>query len=295
MSEIEDASGSALEQACARLEAYNVVCHWHGCERGSRCDMCAMYHDLSTVIAAAREHDGDCVNVFARMEKRLDDEKAAHEDTRAQYNSALALIGDIAAEKAARKVMEDTIKAAGGMVLGDGPTLRVSIPTMDDNLRQAEARAEINGRMLGDLMGLVNRERHIPACDSLEGKLVLTAANFNALVAERDEYKNGQEVLGQAYDLENTRLRDALRDVFALIEEGWLIRDTSGDQSSDWAMKTARKVQRLAAAYQALDGGKPMVCTCGQETWVCTCGQETCPAFCRVHGEPAYHGGKPDE
>jgi hypothetical protein len=47
-------------------------------------------------------------------------------------------------------------------------------------------------------------------------------------------------------------LENALRDVFYLIEDGWLVRYTGHDHTEGWAMKQLPYVQRLAAAKHAL-------------------------------------------
>jgi len=56
-----------------------------------------------------------------------------------------------------------------------------------------------------------------------------------------------------------TELLKALRDVFALIDDGFLVRDTSKDSDPLWALNSVRFVTRLAAAHAVIAkaGGTP--------------------------------------
>ena len=45
----------------------------------------------------------------------------------------------------------------------------------------------------------------------------------------------------------------ALKDVFALIDEGWLVRDTSDDGTPGFAMRQLGHVRRLAQARAAIE------------------------------------------
>ena len=49
---------------------------------------------------------------------------------------------------------------------------------------------------------------------------------------------------------ERDRLREALADVFALIDEGWLVRNIQGDIATNWAINAAPNVLRLAKARE---------------------------------------------
>lgn len=49
------------------------------------------------------------------------------------------------------------------------------------------------------------------------------------------------------------RLRLALADMLALIDEGWLVRNTANDSQPDWAIRQLGYVRRLAAAKLALE------------------------------------------
>lgn len=51
------------------------------------------------------------------------------------------------------------------------------------------------------------------------------------------------------------RLREALGDVLAMIDEGWLGRDTSRDHEPDWAVRQMPYVQRLADAKRVIAAG----------------------------------------
>lgn len=48
------------------------------------------------------------------------------------------------------------------------------------------------------------------------------------------------------------RCEEALRDMFALIDEGYLVRDTTHDAMPGWALRQLPYVHRLAAARRAL-------------------------------------------
>jgi hypothetical protein len=50
------------------------------------------------------------------------------------------------------------------------------------------------------------------------------------------------------------KLRAALEDMFAMIDEGLLVRHISNDASELYAMDMLKFVQRLAKAKQALEG-----------------------------------------
>lgn len=45
---------------------------------------------------------------------------------------------------------------------------------------------------------------------------------------------------------------EALIDVFAMIDEGYLVRNTSGDAETGWAMKQLPFIMRLQVAHAAL-------------------------------------------
>ena len=47
-------------------------------------------------------------------------------------------------------------------------------------------------------------------------------------------------------------LEEALKDVFALMDEGFLVRNIDGDGASDWAVKLVPYMVRLKKAYDAL-------------------------------------------
>ena len=48
------------------------------------------------------------------------------------------------------------------------------------------------------------------------------------------------------------RLEDALRDLFAMMDEGLLVRDISQDHDPMWALRALEFTQRLAKAQQVL-------------------------------------------
>lgn len=68
---------------------------------------------------------------------------------------------------------------------------------------------------------------------------------------ESEYYFKQLEELGREVE----RLREALRDLFALMDEGFLVRDISRDAEPDWALKMIPFVQRLQKAKAAL--GEP--------------------------------------
>lgn len=59
-------------------------------------------------------------------------------------------------------------------------------------------------------------------------------------------------------ELQRTRdrvaaLEAALRDVFNLIDEGFLCRSTKLDHKPDWAIRVTRGLKRLADAHRLID------------------------------------------
>ena len=53
----------------------------------------------------------------------------------------------------------------------------------------------------------------------------------------------------------------ALTDVFALMDEGWLVRNTSEDDESSFAMRNLAFVRRLAKAHAAIAEGAALTST----------------------------------
>lgn len=49
----------------------------------------------------------------------------------------------------------------------------------------------------------------------------------------------------------------ALKDVFALIDENWLVRDISRDGEEGWGLRQLPYIQRLAKARAVLYAGTP--------------------------------------
>lgn len=47
-------------------------------------------------------------------------------------------------------------------------------------------------------------------------------------------------------------LLEALQDMFALMDEGWLVRNTNDDAKDGWAMRQMAAVKRLAQARAAI-------------------------------------------
>lgn len=58
-------------------------------------------------------------------------------------------------------------------------------------------------------------------------------------------------------EVENIKLREALHEVFALIDAGVFVRDVSRDADPDWCLKMIPFVQRLKKARAALGESKP--------------------------------------
>ncbi len=46
---------------------------------------------------------------------------------------------------------------------------------------------------------------------------------------------------------------DALRDLMALVDEGWLVRNTAGDGDPAWAIRQIPYLRRLAKIKEVLD------------------------------------------
>ena len=55
-----------------------------------------------------------------------------------------------------------------------------------------------------------------------------------------------------ASEARETRLREALKDLFALMDEGWLGRDTRFDHEPGWGLRQMPYVERLKNAHDAL-------------------------------------------
>lgn len=51
------------------------------------------------------------------------------------------------------------------------------------------------------------------------------------------------------------QLEAALKDVFAMIDEGLLVRNTAFDHEPEWAMQALRFTQRLQKAYVPVSEG----------------------------------------
>ena len=48
-------------------------------------------------------------------------------------------------------------------------------------------------------------------------------------------------------------LLEALKDVFALMDEGFLVRNIQGDHEADWAVKALPNIARLKKAFLLVD------------------------------------------
>lgn len=51
----------------------------------------------------------------------------------------------------------------------------------------------------------------------------------------------------------NKQILEAFRDLMALVDEGWLVRNTAGDSQPDWALKQIPYLRRLAKIKAVLD------------------------------------------
>lgn len=101
-----------------------------------------------------------------------------------------------------------------------------------ERLRDQQAAAE-SGQMSAYLKDIWRC-----AADEIERLRALSqnnALSWDAIVRERDD------------------LRAALTDMFALIDEGLLVRNIEKDAEPSWAMRQVRFVQRLAKAQAALN------------------------------------------
>ena len=117
--------------------------------------------------------------------------------------------------------------------------------TMSDKLTAADALRKWQKQC--DPEGIevqVSRQALDEVLDALEAKdkeIELLEKGYDALLDDRNE----------AWE-RVAELEAALRDMFALIDEGFLCRDISRDAESGWAIKQLGFVQRLAKANQAL-------------------------------------------
>lgn len=103
---------------------------------------------------------------------------------------------------------------------------------------------------------LVARLRAPCIPDSAVGDLVTeAAAEIERLRGEwKTEHNNAIEAAHIAAE-ENRALRERLergRDIVALIDEEFLVRNTENDADPHWAMEMLPKMQRLAVAVEAL-------------------------------------------
>ncbi len=73
------------------------------------------------------------------------------------------------------------------------------------------------------------------------------------LRAERDELFRTNGELANTLGADALRLRAALQDMFALVDEGWLVRNTENDAAPDWGMRQLGFVRRLQKAQAALN------------------------------------------
>jgi len=85
------------------------------------------------------------------------------------------------------------------------------------------------------------RKEAAKALEAKDKEIELLEKGYDALLDDRNE----------AWE-RVAELEAALRDMFALIDEGFLCRDISRDAESGWAIKQLGFVQRLAKANQAL-------------------------------------------
>jgi hypothetical protein len=84
-----------------------------------------------------------------------------------------------------------------------------------------------------------------PFADNLIAK---SGAQTDAAI---DLAREAQDIANRAIE-QRDELAEALRDVFALLDEGWLVRDTSHDHREGFAIRVMPLVQRLSKARAAL-------------------------------------------
>lgn len=89
------------------------------------------------------------------------------------------------------------------------------------------------------------RPRHLYL--NSEGMMTDTVAWLREIAGKTVE---GPKLREAADEIE--RLRAALKDMFALIDEGWLVRNTANDAESSWGVRQLGYVRRLQNAQAAL-------------------------------------------
>lgn len=121
-------------------------------------------------------------------------------------------------------------------------TFQYGVPSYDPTKRMAEEIVRLRERVAGLI---------------LHG--TLKVEDSDALQAER------------AY---SEKLREALADVFALLDEGWLCRDISQDHKNDFALRQIPFVARLKQAKDTLDMTQPGEVKANNDIpFKCDCGE----------------------
>jgi hypothetical protein len=67
-----------------------------------------------------------------------------------------------------------------------------------------------------------------------------------------DEKPQKGPTLEQRLQRENKELKEALRDLFSMMEEGFLVRDISKDHEPNWVFKMMSFVSRLKKAQDLI-------------------------------------------
>ncbi|MGH7207831.1 MAG: hypothetical protein ACREIL_00450 [Nitrospiraceae bacterium] len=83
---------------------------------------------------------------------------------------------------------------------------------------------------------------------SVERELAASYEQFNEVKDERDQL----QAVSDRLQARLTRFEEALQDLFKLIDEGWLVRNTKDDTDQNWALNNLTYISRLAKAHQAL-------------------------------------------
>lgn len=81
----------------------------------------------------------------------------------------------------------------------------------------------------------------------------LKGADIRVMAHESLDPEQGR-ALWAAYvkrGLERDKAKDALKDVFALIDDGFLVRNTDDDAKPDFALRMMSFIARLSEAYKA--------------------------------------------
>lgn len=110
------------------------------------------------------------------------------------------------------------------------------------------------GRWGYAMMAMENAYNHVE--NALAALHASRSKDWIFIAAAQDLAREANDKLDAAV-AEVERLKEAINDVCAMIDEGFLVRDTSRDGASDWAVKTMRFMQRLVKITSLRAAAKP--------------------------------------